>query len=307
MQGMIDKTPFSFQVGEYPDKSIDDLCLKYSLRRENCLHIARAVSAEVRQWFGYPGELGGSDLYCYILVLETLELLMQEKQGSDDSALLRDLDFSGHSHNIDVDFIEIGTSNAQTICQHINGDETVIGYSIEPSKVYLEQLPSHPGVQKVNAAITGHSRHIAAGKNSVDFYWIPYQTIIDEQLPPNIAGLNSINNYHVAHINRNLTHLVQIESVPLLPIDKFLMEQHIRRIKLLKIDTEGHDAIILRGLYEYIKDTGSNILYMPTVIMFENNGLSDGGDVSEVLDLFVGEFNYTLKFSGMDVLISREV
>ena len=46
---------------------------------------------------------------------------------------------------------------------------------------------------------------------------------------------------------------------------------------------------------------------MPTVIMFENNGLSDGGDVSEVLDLFVGEFNYTLKFSGMDVLISREV
>lgn len=66
-----------------------------------------------------------------------------------------------------------------------------------------------------------------------------------------LKGCNSVNDYHIGHQNHE--HLVTIEKVRVLSLEKFIYQHKIRNIKLLKIDTEGHDVIILQALLSYLE------------------------------------------------------
>ena len=66
-----------------------------------------------------------------------------------------------------------------------------------------------------------------------------------------MKGCNSVNDYHIAHINHK--DLVTIEQVRVISLEKFIYTHHVRNIKLLKIDTEGHDVIILQALLVYLQ------------------------------------------------------
>jgi len=63
------------------------------------------------------------------------------------------------------DFIEIGTSNFDTLIE--NSNETTVGISIEPLKVYLDQLPNLTNVIKINCAIS-----LTGSTDPIDFYYI---------------------------------------------------------------------------------------------------------------------------------------
>ncbi len=87
-----------------------------------------------------------------------------------------------------------------------------------------------------------------------------------------LKGCNRINEYHPLHIKFNLQRFVKIETVKMMNIDEFLIQYHIRGIKYLKIDTEGHDAIILNGLFDYLEqEPRKPIQYYPNKILFESN------------------------------------
>ena len=49
----------------------------------------------------------------------------------------------------DLDFLEIGTSNFDTLIQL--ADNKTVGISVEPIKYYLDSLPSPANVLKINA------------------------------------------------------------------------------------------------------------------------------------------------------------
>lgn len=66
-----------------------------------------------------------------------------------------------------------------------------------------------------------------------------------------LKGCNSVNDYHIGHIN--LEHLVTIDKVRVLSLEKFIYQNKIRNIKLLKIDTESHNVIILQALLLYLE------------------------------------------------------
>ena len=53
----------------------------------------------------------------------------------------------------------------------------------------------------------------------------------------------------------------------------------------LKIDTEGHDTVILKKFYEEIQKTEQ----LPHVIQFESNVLSSDEDVDEIISLFLNK------------------
>ena len=53
---------------------------------------------------------------------------------------------------LDLDFVEIGTSNFETLIQLASEDSK--GLSVEGLKMYQDELPDKPGVVKVNAAIS---------------------------------------------------------------------------------------------------------------------------------------------------------
>ena len=136
-----------------------------------------------------------------------------------------------------------------------------------------------------------------------------------------LKGCNSVNDYH-GHINHK--HLVTIEKVRVLSLEKFIYQNKIRNIKLLKIDTEGHDVIILQALLLYLEkvriyytmnyersimsrvDSDSThqqqqqhhyddhhlinksiCLFYPDVIVFESNALIHASIIDQVINEFI--------------------
>lgn len=147
----------------------------------------------------------------------------------------------------DIDWIEIGTSDFETLIQ--TAPDSEIGFSVEPLSYYLHRLPTRMNVTKVNCAISFDNT-----ETPIEIYYIPGNIIDKQNLPQMLRGCNSVGKYHYYHKHLNLEHLVVKETVPQIPIAKFLAQHNIRGIKHLKIDTEGGDCYILNNLLDYLKD-----------------------------------------------------
>jgi FkbM family methyltransferase len=194
----------------------------------------------------------------------------------------------------DLDFIEIGTSNFDTLLEKCSSKE--YGISIEPLKTYLDDLPEKPNVKKINCAVT-HGKIT----DFIDIYYIPKPQIVTHKLQEWFKGCNTIGNYHPLHIKHKVQHLVQIDKVPLVNISDLLQKENVRKIKYLKIDTEGHDVVILKGLYDYL--TTKEKEYYPEKIKFESNEHTAFEKVTEIINLFL-KLGYKLVSRGYDTYLS---
>jgi FkbM family methyltransferase len=175
------------------------------------------------------------------------------------------------------DFIEIGTSDFRTLIQTCNDNE--IGLSIEPIKMYLDNLPNKPNVTKVNCAISNEN-------GSIDVYYVKPDDIIKYNLPHWVRGCNSINKPHPTVLNllgNKHDIVITKESVKVLNWLKLIEMYHIETIGYLKIDTEGHDGLILDDYYKVCLN--DNKLLANTII-FENNILSN----SELNNIVINNF-----------------
>ena len=74
----------------------------------------------------------------------------------------------------------------------------------------------------------------------------------------------------------------------------------MRNVSFLKIDTEGHDTIILKTLFHYIKYLP--IVFYPNKIMFESNEHNNPENVDEIIKLFTS-IGYELKSRGFDTIL----
>jgi len=178
---------------------------------------------------------------------------------------------------IDVDFIEIGTSDFDTYVEQCL--DTEIGFCIEPLKVYLDRLPNKPNVKKINCAISFDN-----SEAEIKIYFIPDEILKKHNLPQELKGCNRIGDYHYQHKTRKIEHLVEISKVLQIPISKFLEENKIRGIKFLKIDTEGGDCYILNNLLSYLEN--KTIDYYPKKIKFETNKLTSESLILETIFKF---------------------
>lgn len=168
------------------------------------------------------------------------------------------------------DFIEIGTSDFETLLQESSG----VGLSIEPLKFYLDNLPNKDNVIKVNCAISDKNGY-------VDVFWIDPKDIQIYNLPEWLRGCNSIINPHPSAIKeleeRNLLHLYKKSECKCMTWSTIVEIYDIRYVEYLKIDTEGHDCVIINSILD-----DNSIL--PKKILFENNVLSDVNYVNLTLD-----------------------
>jgi FkbM family methyltransferase len=192
---------------------------------------------------------------------------------------------------LDLDFLEIGTSDVDTLIEKCTDD--TIGISVEPIKYYLDKLPTKKNVKKINIAITGDQI-----SNKIKIYYVPFDTIIKENLPLFFRGCNKVGDYHQLHIDFNIQHLVKIEEVDLINIGDFLIHNNIRKINHLKIDTEGYEINILKGLYNHISKLPE--IYHPNEILFETNtyGVKFFNEVNEILTLYYN-IGYELEYSNI--------
>jgi len=173
------------------------------------------------------------------------------------------------------DFIEIGTSDFDTLIE--NADNKQVGLTIEPLAYYLNRLPNKNFVIKVQSAISDKDGFI-------EIYYITEDKIIEHNLPYWIRGCNSVDKPHVyarQKIGEELyDSIVTIDSVMVMSWDALIEEYNITSVKYLKIDTEGHDHIILKGYLESCKRKPS---LLADKIEFEYNEISDKEKIWDIL------------------------
>jgi hypothetical protein len=199
--------------------------------------------------------------------------------------------FENMNHLIDLDFIEIGTSNFDTLIEKASNYE--FGISVEPIKYYIDQLPNKINVKKINCGISNIN-------SNMDVYYISEENIIKYKLNEWFKGCNSIGKLHPLHIKHKLENLVTKESVKIITAYELFYMNNVKKVKYLKIDTEGHDCIILNSLYDYIEYLPND--FKPNEILFETNEHSNKIDVDNIINKF-SSIGYKLKKSGYDTLI----
>lgn len=190
------------------------------------------------------------------------------------------------------DFIEIGTSDFDTLIQECPNES--VGLSIEPISEYLDMLPNKPKVSKINAAISDED-------GLIEIYHVPSEEISKNSLPFWIRGCNSVNKPHDFARNKIGTELydkiVKIDKVPKITWEKLIKNYDVGSIDYLKIDTEGHDHIILRKYFDLCKEKPS--LYAKK-IRFEYNETSNKKALQEIISDLK---NYKITYVEEDIVL----
>lgn len=192
---------------------------------------------------------------------------------------------------IDYDFIEIGTSNFDTLIE--SADDNIYGISVDAVKYYIDNLPDKLNCKKLNVGISNIN-------STLDVYYIPENIIEQNKLQNWFKGCNCINNYHPLHISHNVSHLCKIDKVKVITTYELFYQNNVRNVKYLKIDTEGHDTIILKSLFFYIKFLPK--IFYPNKILFETNENSNSKEVDEIIQLYCS-VGYKLESRGYDSVL----
>ena len=197
-------------------------------------------------------------------------------------------------NKINYNFIEIGTSNFHALI--IDCPEDSVGLSIEPLQKYLDDLPNKPNVTKVATAISDKD-------GEIDIYNIPLVNIRKHNLPIWVKGCNSVSKPH-EYARQKLGEelydsIVSIDKVPTMSWKTLISKYSVNTIDYLKIDTEGHDHIILKS---YLEECEKNPRLFANKILFEYNESSDKVALDKIISSLI---NYEVEYLEQDVLLKK--
>jgi hypothetical protein len=143
---------------------------------------------------------------------------------------------------VHLDFVDIGTSDFDIGDGVIRDDKTYL--LVEPVIFYLQNLPNNSNIFKANFAISDK-------EETINIFYIEEKNIQKYNLPYWVRGCNKINEKHPTVVNLlsqlNITEDIIICSlVKSITFLKLVEIYKITHINSLKIDTEGHDHIVLK-------------------------------------------------------------
>lgn len=174
------------------------------------------------------------------------------------------------------DFIEIGTSDFDTF---VDGypehgrpgcPDHFVGLCIDPIYEYvILGLSNKPRVTKVVAAVSDCD-------GTAEIHYIPEDTIKKYNFLPWTRGCNRIDDYHpYTEMEPNRLGMdVKPEdiavkrTVPKISVHTLIQTYLIESCDYLRIDTEGHDGVILKA---FVKAWKQNLMEKPKKIEFECN------------------------------------
>lgn len=194
-----------------------------------------------------------------------------------------------------LDFIEIGTSDFETLIENC---ENQTGLSIDAVDLYLERLPNKPNVIKLNYAISNFT-------GEVEVFYVHPDDIEKNNLSWYLKGCNTIGEPHSVTLRelkeKKLENLLQIKKVPVLSWKDLIERHNIEQVKLLKIDAEGHDIVIVRNILE-----GGHNVY-PETIVFEANELTSDKDRTEIINFAIEKgYEFVDYNAKKDVILKRK-
>jgi glycosyltransferase involved in cell wall biosynthesis/SAM-dependent methyltransferase len=197
-----------------------------------------------------------------------------------------------------LDFIEIGAGDFCTEIEKSVGTQ-LRGITVEPIKDYFEALPNTVRVKKVRAAISNFS-------GSIDIFSL--RNPEKYGMPDWVRGCNSVGSHHpqvmklVRNANLNEQEVFTVEHVPVMTFTELV--KGYNSCKYLKIDTEGHDYIVL-GSYLDCVDAGKFEL-VPR-ILFEANELTTLENIETILTR-LATYGYTVESRDQyDIIVVRSI
>lgn len=273
-------------------------CLTHGLSRSYCKMFVDHANTQLQQYFG---DQYGGQLWCLQYVLNALETIAASAAHFHHSAA------SLSSGLISAAFVEIGTSNFDTVTQLVDPREGLVGFAVEPSAHYLRSLPDRPNVTKVNCAIVTANSLPGGGAQAqdqtVDLYHVPEAVIDRLGLYYYLKGCNSIGAYHPEHISQGVQKHVVVDKVPAFTITQFLNKHRIQRIQLLKIDAEGYDLTIMEELYQHIVHKYSPIVHVDR-IFFESNDPEQQSTIDDLVRKY-NKLGYRLIMTGENTILEK--
>jgi FkbM family methyltransferase len=186
------------------------------------------------------------------------------------------------------DFIEIGTAYFDTEIQKNDGR---IGLSIDLIQEYLDMLPNNPNVTKICCAIS----------DKFDEY-IVYKPNFPSTYAQWLSGCVSVINPHKHVIqfctanNINYKDYITTRTVQAIPVSELVNKYNVTSVEYLKIDTEGHDVIILNN---WLDRCENNKELYPKKIFFESKDLTDKNELNKINKRLI-DLNYKLTFYQYD-------
>ena len=162
-----------------------------------------------------------------------------------------------NSEETHYDFIEIGTSDFDTLLMQ-NPNQR--GISIEPIEVYFNALPEPKTGKKIMCAISDYD-------GTIEMNWVHPDDIREKNLPDWVRGCNSIGN-HPARERFADSSITRKTEVKTLTWYSLVQHHNIETVNIIKIDTEGHDHIILFQILNHCKVSN----FRPKKIVFESHG-----------------------------------
>jgi hypothetical protein len=147
-----------------------------------------------------------------------------------------------------IDFLDIGTSDFDIGNGYIEGNKTYL--LVEPLQHFLNNIPNTSNVLKANYAISNV-------EGIVDVFYIEEKDIKEFNLPFWIKGCNKINEKHPTAVKFLQQHnipesIIKHKKVKCINFQTLCQIYNLRHIDSLKIDTEGHDHIILQEVITYL-------------------------------------------------------
>lgn len=229
--------------------------------------------------------------YCWVMENWTYRTLSAAWKEMFECAIANQTKF--------LDFVEVGTSDFDT---EIEKADNKVGVSIEPIKHYLDRLPDKQGCTKLNIGVSDYT-------GTCDVNFVSESTIRELGFPDWVKGCNCINSYHKTVAAMCLEKSIDIaavtttETVPVRTLFQVMQDLMFDGLYLLKIDTEGHDAVILK---KFVQEFNGDRRLLPHVIQFESNVLTSAEDVDEIVLLFE-TLGYDLLQKAHDTVLQRNL
>lgn len=187
-------------------------------------------------------------------------------------------------------FVEIGVSNYGYMSNPVDG----IGLSVEPFFQFVGQ------VERENVLWAPYA--IGSVRKIIDGYYIPLDTIkaLEEKIPRAkrwcMVGCSSIGKPH-GYIQNKLKKngikyedVAEIEKIRQITYRDLCVLYQIKHIETLKVDTEGMDAKILKGM---LKERTHDL---PKKIVYESHGCTPVEERVEIHQLLL-DAGYDLSHS----------
>ena len=169
-----------------------------------------------------------------------------------------------------VFFVQVGSNDGlrdDPIQELISGNKKWRGIFIEPVRYLFDRLKHNYG--NSNRFIF-ENKAISSNKSAMCFFYVSdkAKSELGDSLPDWHDQLGSFDKNHILkHLGGIVEPYILSEKIEAVSLQDIFDKHKITEIDLLHIDTEGHDYKVLSTL-DFSR-------YKPSVILYENNHLSD--------------------------------